>query len=114
MEINTQDYRICYDPATTTVSFAGSLRLNGLAEYEQIAQLLTDVGNLKQPKITLNLQKSKFMNSSIINILSKFIIEVRKKVGLQIAVQGFVSILWQGKSLKNLQQLMPALKLELV
>lgn len=114
MEINTQDYRICYDPATATVSFAGSLRLSGLAEYEQIAQLLGDVGDLKQPKITLNLHNLNFMNSSSINMFSKFIIEVRKKVGVQIAVQGSLSIPWKGKSWKNLQRLMTALELKLI
>ncbi|NJK72979.1 MAG: hypothetical protein HC849_27285 [Oscillatoriales cyanobacterium RU_3_3] len=114
MEINTQDYRICYDPATATVSFAGFLRLIGLVEYEQIAQLLSDVGDLKQPKITLNLQNLKFMNSSSINILSKFIIEVRKKVGVQIAIQGSLLIPLPNKSLKNLRRLMPALELKLI
>jgi hypothetical protein len=47
-------------------------------------------------------------------MLSKFIIEVRKKAGVQMAVQGSQGIAWQGKSLKNLQRLMPGLQLELV
>jgi hypothetical protein len=48
------------------------------------------------------------MNSSSINMLSQFTIEVCRNVGGQIAVQGSLSIPWQNKSLKNLQRLMPA------
>lgn len=40
MEIKTEDYRICYDTTMTTVSFVGSLRLSGPAEYAPIVQLL--------------------------------------------------------------------------
>lgn len=114
MEIKTEDYRICYDPTTTTVSFVGSLRLSGPAEYAPIVQLLGSIASLEPAKITLDLQQLEFLNSSGINMLSKFIIEVRKKARLQMAVQGSQRIAWQGKSLKNLQRLMPSLQLELV
>jgi hypothetical protein len=114
MEIKTEDYRICYDPSTTTVSFVGSLRLSGPAEYAPIVQLLGEVADVESAKITLNLQQLEFLNSSDINMLSKFIIDVRKKARVQMAVQGSQGIAWQGKSLKNLQRLMPGLQLELV
>jgi len=114
MEINTEHYRICYDPATATVSFAGSLRLSGPAEYGPISKLLSDVGDLEPPKIILNLEELEFLNSSGISTLSKFIIEVRKKARMQMIVQGSQSIGWQAKSLKNLQRLMPALFLEFI
>ena len=114
MEIKTEDYRICYDPSTTTVSFVGSLRLSGPAEYAPIVQLLGSIASVEPAKITLNLQQLKFLNSSGINMLSKFIIEIRKKARVQMAVQGSQGIAWQGKSLKNFQRLMPRLQLELV
>jgi len=114
MEIKTEDYRICYDPATATVNFVGSLRLSGSEEYAPIVQLLGEVASVEQAKITLNVQQLEFLNSSGINMLSKFIIEVRKKARVQMAVQGSQRIAWQGKSLKNLQRLMPGLQLELV
>ena len=114
MEIKTEDYGICYDPSTATVSFRGSLRLSGPQEYAPIVQLLEEVADLAPAKITLNLQQLEFLNSSGINMLSKFIIEVRKKARVQMAVQGSQRIAWQGKSLKNLQRLMPGLQLELV
>ncbi len=114
MEIKTEDYRICYDPSTTTVSFVGSLRLSGTAEYAPIVQLLGSIASVEPAKITLNLQQLEFLNSSGINMLSKFIIEIRKKARVQMAVQGSQGIAWQGKSLKNFQRLMPRLQLELV
>ncbi len=114
MEIKTEDYRICYDPSTTTVSFVGSLRLSGSAEYAPIVQLLGSIASVEPAKITLNLQQLEFLNSSGINMLSKFIIEIRKKARVQMAVQGSQGIAWQGKSLKNFQRLMPQLQLELV
>ncbi|NJK65399.1 MAG: hypothetical protein HC789_01975 [Microcoleus sp. CSU_2_2] len=114
MEIKTEDYHIWYDRSTTTVSFSGSLRLSGPAEYAPIAKLLSDVGELELPKITLNVQHLEFLNSSGISMLSRFIIELRKKGRLSMVVQGSQRIAWQGKSLKNLQRLMPSLELELV
>ncbi|MEG4943374.1 slr1659 superfamily regulator [Microcoleus sp. F4-D5] len=112
MEINTEDYQICYDPATATVIFIGALRLSGPAEYAPIAQFLTDVAEVEPTKITLNLQQLEFLNSSGINMLSKFIIEVRKTARVQMAVQGSQSIAWHGKSLRNFQRLMPGLQVE--
>lgn len=114
MEIQTQDYHTCYDPATATVSFVGSLRLSGPGEYPPIAQLLGEVPDSEPAKITLNLQQLEFLNSSGINMLSKFIIEQRKKALVQMAAQGSQPIAWEGKSLKNLPRLMPGLQLELV
>jgi len=114
MEIKTEDYRICYDPSTATVSFVGSLRLSGPEQYAPIVQLLGEVADVEPTKITLNLQQLEFLNSSGINMLSKFIIEVRKKGGVQMAVQGSQRIAWQGKSLRNFHRLMPGLQLELV
>ena len=86
MEIKTEDYQICYDPTTTTVSFVGSLRLSGPAKYAPIVELLDSIASVEPAKITLNLQQLDFLNSSGINMLSKFIIEVRKKARLQMAV----------------------------
>ncbi len=114
MEIKTEQYGICYDQETTTVSFSGSLRLSGPEEYQPITKLLGDIVDGDAGKITLNLQQLEFLNSSGISMLSKFIIEVRKKAEVKMIVQGSKSVAWQAKSLKNLQRLMPALILELL
>jgi hypothetical protein len=114
MEIKTEDYRICYDPATATVSFVGCLRLREPTEYEPILHLLGKVADVEPAKITLNLRQLEFLNSAGINMLSKFFIEERKQARVEMAVQGSQRIAWQGKSLKNFQRLMPGLQLELV
>lgn len=113
MEIKAEDYTVSYDTATATVSCQGSLRLSGMEEYAPIVQLLNDVADQEPLTITLNLQKLEFLNSSGISMLSKFVLKVRQKKNIQMLVQGSKGIPWQGKSLKNLQRLMPSLELEL-
>jgi hypothetical protein len=41
------------------------------------------------------------------------VIKVRQQGNIQMVLQGSKNIPWQGKSLKNLQRLMPSLQLEL-
>ena len=114
MEIKGEEYSVTYEPAIATVTCEGSFRLRG-SEYKPIAQLLDDVINERPPTITLNVKELRFLNSSGINMLSKFVIKVRKQKqkASQVIVQGCREYPWQRKSLKNLQRLMPALKLEI-
>lgn len=111
MEITGEDYTVSYDEATATVTFAGSLRLQGITEYAPINELLQSIVEQKQGEITLNLAELKFLNSSGINILSRFVINMRKKGESQLTIRGSTQYPWQGKSLKNLQRLMPGLHL---
>jgi len=112
-ELKGQDYSIQYDPKSVTVSFQGELSLDGSSEYAPILELLDEVANPQPPAITLNLKKLEFVNSSGINMLSKFVISVRKKKTIQLLVVGSNDVPWQQKSLKNLEKLLPTLKLEL-
>jgi len=111
MEVKGEDYRVWYDPSEFTVYCQGSLRLAGTEEYAPIVQILEYVLEQAPQQITLNLCQLEFLNSSGINVLSKFVIKVRQKEKIQITVKGSETIPWQGKSLKNLQRLMPALTL---
>lgn len=113
IEIKNEAYSVYYDAAIKTVVFRGSLRLQGTEEYASIEQLLNDIAEREPSQMILNLQELEFLNSSGISMLSKFVINVRKKKNIQMIVIGSKDILWQGKSLKNLQRLMPSLKLEL-
>ncbi len=113
MEIKTDNYRVFYDPASVTVDFQGSLRLSGREEYAPIVEMLDEIVAQNPPTITLDLKELEFLNSSGISMLSKFVINVRKQQNSQIVVKGSQAIPWQGKSLKNLQRLMPNLTLEL-
>lgn len=112
-EIQGEDYSIQYDRESVTVSFKGELSLGGPAEYAPIVELLDSVANPEPPTITLNLKKLEFVNSSGISMLSKFVISVRKKKTIQLLVLGSNDVPWQQKSLKNLEKLLPTLKLEL-
>jgi hypothetical protein len=114
MEIKAETYSLWYDTATTTIFLQGSLRLCGVEEYTPIEQLFNDVVEQEPTTIILNLNNLEFLNSSGINLLSKFVINVRKKKNIQMTIVGSEQIPWQAKSLKNLQRLMPSLKLELV
>lgn len=114
MEIKTDDYQVFYNPTTTTFVCQGSLRLNGVEEYSPILDLLNNSIEQEPSKFTLNLQELKFLNSSGISMLSQFIINVRKKKNIQMIVVGSKDVPWQGKSLKNLQRLMPSLSLEII
>ena len=112
MEIKKENYKVWYDESISTIVFEGSLRLNGVVEYKPISQLLESVLAQEPPKINFDLQKLQFLNSSGINILSKFVIKIRKQKTINVTVIGSKNISWQGKSLKNLQRLMPSLQLE--
>ncbi|HEY9297574.1 MAG TPA: hypothetical protein VIQ31_14640 [Phormidium sp.] len=111
MEIKTDDYRIWHDPGTSTVFFRGFLRLAGMEEYRPVMELLLTVIE-KTPNFTINLRELEFLNSSGISMLSMFVIKVREKGNVNLVLQGSDQIVWQTKSLKNLQRLMPGIKLE--
>lgn len=112
MEIKTEDYHIYYNTETMTINCQGSLRLGGMGEYTPIVELLNQVADQQPHQIVFDLRQLKFLNSSGINVLSKFVIKVREKKNVQLVVQGSQKIPWQGKSLKNLKRLMPSLQLE--
>lgn len=113
MEINTEDYQVDYDSTTTTVRFQGALRLIGMEEYSPIVNFLNEIVEQDPEVLTLDLRELEFLNSSGISMLSKFVIKVRQKKTLNMIVKGAKGIPWQGKSLKNLQRLMPSLNLEI-
>ena len=111
MEIKTDDYSIWHDPESSTVFFRGFLRLDGMEEYEPVMELLLDALE-RSSSFHLNLRDLEFLNSSGISMLSMFVVKVREKGNVQLTLQGSDKILWQTKSLKNLQRLMPSLTLE--
>ncbi|MGD1808704.1 slr1659 superfamily regulator [Dapis sp. BLCC M126] len=113
MEVKDQNYQVNFDSDTATVTFQGSLRLSGMEEYKPIVELLNQVNEMDYETINLDLKELEFLNSSGISVLSKFVISVRKKKSTSILIKGSKGVPWQGKSLKNLQRLMPTLILEL-
>jgi hypothetical protein len=111
MEISSEKYRVQYDQAAQTVICQGALRLAGMPDYAPIVELLDHALADQPPTLTLNLQGLEFLNSSGINVISKFVLKVRGKEGVNLIVHGSTAIPWQEQSLKNLQRLMPTLEL---
>jgi hypothetical protein len=113
MDISHEDYQVHFDEATATVRCSGSFRLHG-DEYKPVLDLLTRAADAKPATLTLDVRELQFLNSSGINTLSKFVLQVRKHGASQVMVLGSTRFPWQEKSLKNLQRLLPALTLDVV
>lgn len=112
-EIKGEDYIVKYKPETVTVDFQGELALSGPPEYKPIKDLLYDIVESEPDTITLNLRELEFFNSSGISLLSKFILALRKKKGIELVILGSNDIAWQSKSLKNFQKLLPSITLKI-
>ena len=113
MDITHQDYQVQYDEAAATVRCSGSFRLHG-DEYKPVLDLLGQAADARPTTLTLDVRELQFLNSSGINTLSKFILQVRKHNVSQVVVQGSTRYPVAGKVLKNLQRLLPALQLDIV
>lgn len=111
-DITTSAYRVWAESATIT--FEGTMRLSGTEAYAPIRELMDEVLATTPPQIVLDLTSLEFLNSSGINLLAKFTVEVRKADGVGMQVRGSKLIPWQSKSLPNLKRLYPALELEIL
>lgn len=112
MEIKGNDYTIAYNPETATLNCTGILRLRNIDGYTQFAELLDKIAEEKPPIITVNLRELRFLNSSGINVIFTFVIKVRNLETSELIILASKQIPWHNKSLRNLQRLMPSLKLE--
>ena len=109
MDINTNEYKVWAEGAT--IHYEGTMRLSGTDAYAPILEIMQSVLASKPEAIVLDLTELEFLNSSGINLLAKFTIEVRKQPGVGLAVRGSTRIPWQSKSLPNLKKLHPAVDL---
>ena len=112
-EVKGEDYVVQFDSDSVTVNFKGELSLGGTSAYAPVTELLNEILESEPNTMTLNLRELAFLNSSGISMLSKFVLSVRKKKGVQLIVLGSNDMPWQGKSLKNLEKLLPGLKLDI-
>lgn len=112
MRLESEDYCVEYDEVTQTIICQGALRLAEIGDYAPILQLLNHSIEQKPALLTLDMRGLKFLNSSGFNVLSKFVLKVRQEETSSLVIQASKSIPWHQRSLKNLQRLMPSLKLE--
>lgn len=112
LEVKGEHFNIVYDNNSKAVNFTGRVRLRGLQEYTVVFDLFDKVLERNKNLITLDLQNLELINSSGIDMLSKFIITARKKKTVQINIIGSSTKTWQTRLLKNLQRLMPKLQYE--
>lgn len=112
MEIKTNEYRVWAENAT--IHYEGTMRLSGTEAYAPILEMMQQVLASASETIVLDLTELEFLNSSGINLLAKFTIDVRKRPENKLAVKGSTRIPWQSKSLPNLKKLHPALELVIV
>jgi hypothetical protein len=111
--IKGESFEINLEDDNSTVVFRGALRLSGMEDYAPILDLIkTTLASPAKP-VVIDVRELDFLNSSGITMFSRFVIEARDHVGIDLRFLASESIHWHARSLKNLQRLMPALIIQL-
>ncbi len=111
MEIKHDDYQVQFNSKNNTIICAGSFRLTG-SEYAPIMDILNAAADAQPLFLIMDLTALKFLNSSGINTLCKFVMRLRKNNISKVNVIGNNEYAWQKKSLANFKKLLPSLELE--
>lgn len=114
-EITGDEYAIEHNDSNHVVSFKGTIRLQTTEDYTPIVDLLQAAHDAAgTDKLTLDFRQLQFLNSSGINVISKFVIAARKQDKINLVVLGSQDIYWQQKSLSNLARLWPKVQVSVV
>ena len=134
IEINGNSYHVTYVPETHTIAVRGVLRLYGTdgyidghelarnrgeaAEtdvptggYASIMKLLLNILSEKPAEIILDLRELQFVNSSGINIFSKFAVKLGEQERSHLTIRGNQKLSWQSNVFTNLKTILPTLTL---
>lgn len=114
MEIKTDKHRIRYNAEQALIICEGSLMLNGAPAYEPILDLMKQAAEQQQQELAIDIRELKFLNSSGINMMTKFVMYVSdiKMLDLKIKCIVYEKVAWQKKLAINLQRLMPELLIQ--
>ncbi len=115
INISENKYTITYDPDNAILVFSGSLLLNSAKEYEPILQLLKDSADSQEPnKLDIDLHDLSFMNSSGLNMITKFIMYFNevKQYKLQLSMIINKDVIWQEKLCTNMKKLLNSLNIK--
>jgi hypothetical protein len=116
-DISSEKYTIKYTPENASITCEGSLLLNGALAYQPILDLLKQAAQEQaQGTLQIDICQLKFMNSSAINMMTKFIMYVSdvEPLPLSLCISAHQQIAWQERLCINLQRLMPSLKISLI
>ncbi|MEM7726164.1 MAG: DUF6272 family protein [Cyanobacteria bacterium P01_A01_bin.45] len=108
LEIRNESHVISYNSQTREVTFSGKVRLRGMDEYQKMLKFLNEIINTEISDLTINIKNLELLNSSGIDMLSKFVIGIRKSKSVQLTIIGSDKMSWQEKLLKNLKRLLPS------
>ena len=113
--VTGEEYSLEYNDGNQSINFVGTIRLQSTTEYEPIMNLLQKAHDETETGGTLQLdfRQLRFLNSSGINTISRFVISSRKQNKVNLYVLGNQDIYWQMKSLTNLQKLWPKVQIEI-
>jgi hypothetical protein len=113
--VQGDEYTVAYDDASQYISLAGTIRLQTSEEYEPMVVLLRKAYAAVEPggTVCLDFTQLRFLNSSGINTISRFVITARKEDRAHLRIIGSQEIYWQQKSLSNLQKLWPDVQIEI-
>jgi hypothetical protein len=113
--IKGDEYSVEYNDGLGTVTVEGTVRLQTADEYEPINGLLQKAYTAAQKEglLCLDFRQLRFLNSSGINVISRFVIAARKLDNAGLRIIGNQDIYWQQKSLSNLQKLWPKVQIDI-
>jgi hypothetical protein len=112
MNITTEDYSVVYDPEAVTLTFRGIIRLYGENGYDDIEALLDTLTKTPSSEITLDFRELEMMNSPGMNVLSNFVMTLRKMQSKHLVIKATKQFPWQPKMFRNFTLLMPTLTVE--
>jgi hypothetical protein len=111
VKVKGDGYCVSYDETTGVVTFEGTLRLRDMEQYGPIDELLDEARGSALKVVTVDVRALRFLNSAGITMLFRFVLKMRQQATSQVVVQGADGVPWQGRSLPNLEKLMPELQL---
>ena len=111
VNVKGDGYCVSYDETTEVVTFEGTLRLRDVEQYDPIEKLLDEARGSAPKVLTLDVRGLKFLNSAGITVLFRFAIKMKQQATSQVVVRGADGVPWQGRSLPNMEKLMPELQL---
>lgn len=107
MEIKDKEFTVKFDPAAGTLVITGILRLMN-KDYKEIQDLLDHVARTPPPKLDVDMRQLKMINSSGLNTMSRFVLALRSKAGVQVTFHGAKDQVWHAKTLQNMKHFLPS------